>query len=183
MNINEGFIAENVKKHTGSDYWHMVELYYAQLNGILEGFLQKSHEENLPYGDFDVKHGIRLINYLVDFFDYSAKYKAEVGGKKQKQTKPSCSVLIKYLAEERDLFVGHNTWHLYSAMGYRSDWSTLIGPDPSRYCPLIGPDHSRYCPLIGPDHSRYCPLIGGTNVYVLCHNNTPHGKYLCLSLY
>ena len=70
MNINEGFIAENVKKHTGSDYWHMVELYYAQLDGILDGFLQKSHEENLPYGDFDVKHGIRLINYLVDFFDY-----------------------------------------------------------------------------------------------------------------
>ena len=119
MNLNEAFIAENVKKNTGSDYWHMIDLFYQQMDGITEGFLRKSHEENLPYGDFDVKHGIRLLNYLVDFFDYSAKHKAEVGGKKQKQTKPSCSVLIKYLPEKGELYVGHNTWHLYSAMGYR----------------------------------------------------------------
>ena len=103
------------------------------MDGITEGFLQKSREDNLPYGDFDVKHGIRQINYLVDFFDYYAKYKTEAGGgnKKQKQTRPSCSVLVKYLAEERELFVGHNTWHLYSAMGYR--WClhtqhTLLSP-------------------------------------------------------
>ena len=42
----------------------------------------------------------------------------------------------------------------------RSEWSSLIGPDQSRYCALIGPDQSRYCALIGPDQSRYCALIG-----------------------
>ena len=121
MEINERFIAENVKKQTGSDYWHMIDLFYQQMDGITEGFLQKSQEENLPYEDFDVKHGIYEINFIVDFFDYLAKYHTEVGGgdRKQKNNKPSCSVLIKFLAEERDLFVGHNTWHLYSAMGYR----------------------------------------------------------------
>ena len=139
LKINEKFVAENVKKHAGSDYWRMVEMFYLQMDGITQGFLQKSQEENLPYGDFDVNRGVHQINYLVDFFDYLAKYHGDEGGeKKQTQKKPSCSVLIKYLAEERDLFVGHNTWHLYSAMGYRSDWSTLIGPDPSRYCALIG---------------------------------------------
>ena len=33
--------------------------------------------------------------------------------------------------------------------------------------------------LIGPDPSRYCALIGGTLLcwrQVLCHNNTPQGK-------
>ena len=60
-----------------------------------------------------------------------------------------------------------------------SRYSTLIGPDHSRYSTLIGPDHSRYSSLIGPDHSRYSTLIGGT---LLCgrqglrHNNTPQGK-------
>ena len=115
LEINEKFVAENVKKHAGSDYWRMVEMFYLQMDGITQGFLQKSQEENLPYEDFDVKHGVRQINFLVDYFDYLAKYHE----KKQKQTKPSCSVLIKHLAEEGDLFVGHNTWHLYSAMGYR----------------------------------------------------------------
>ena len=53
-----------MKKHAGSDYWAMVQMFYLQMDGITQGFLQKSQEENLPYGDFDVKHGIKLINFL-----------------------------------------------------------------------------------------------------------------------
>ena len=49
----------------------------------------------------------------------------------------------------------------------RSEWSSLIGPDQSRYCALIGPDQSRYCALIGPDQSRYCALIGPDTVLSL----------------
>ena len=70
LEINEKFVAENVKKHAGSDYWRMVEMFYLQMDGITQGFLQKSQEENLPYGDFDVNRGVHQINYLVDFFDY-----------------------------------------------------------------------------------------------------------------
>lgn len=110
------------KKSDSDPYWHMVDLFYQQLDGITEGFLQKSHEENLPYDDFDVEYGSRLINFLPDFFDYLEKYQREGGEGRsgQRKTRPSCSVLIKYLPDERDLYVGHNTWHLYTAMGYRS---------------------------------------------------------------
>ena len=52
---------------------------------------------------------------------------------------------------------------------YRSEWSTLIGPDPSRYCALIGPDPSRYSVLICGTLLRW--------FHGLCHNNTP-----CLSV-
>merc|ERR1711936_1034050 len=100
LSINEKYIQEKYKKNSGSDYWKMVQMFYLQMDGITEGFLQKSEEDSLPYADFDVKHGIKFINFLVDFFDYLAKFKE---GKKLKQTKPSCSVLIKYLAEEREI--------------------------------------------------------------------------------
>ena len=101
----------------------MVDLFYQQLDGITEGFLQKSDDDNLDYGDFDVQHGIRLINYLPDLFDYIEKYKLEVGGiaeRTVRKSRPSCSVLIKHLPEEGEVYVGHNTWHEYRAMGYRS---------------------------------------------------------------
>ena len=104
-------------------YWHMVDLFYKQLDGITEGFLQKSDDDNLDYGDFDVQHGIRLINYLPDLFDYIEKYKMEVGGMTGgtvRKSRPSCSVLIKHLPGKGELYVGHNTWHEYRALGYRS---------------------------------------------------------------
>ena len=43
----------------------------------------------------------------------------------------------------------------------QAEWSSLIGPESSRYSPLIGPESSRYSPLIGPESSTYTPLIGG----------------------
>jgi len=123
VEINDKFVSETVKQKSESDpYWHMVSLFYQQLDGLTEGFLRKSNDDNLDYGDFDVEHGTRLINYLPDFFDYMEKYKlergesGEAGGEK---TRPSCSVLIKHLAESGELLVGHNTWHEYRAMGYR----------------------------------------------------------------
>ena len=115
-------MAENVKQRSTSDpYWHMVKLFYQQLDGLTEGFLRKSTEDNLEYGDFDVEHGARLINYLPDFFDYMEKYQLEQGQTEAagKRMRPSCSVLIKHLADSGELMVGHNTWHEYRVMGYR----------------------------------------------------------------
>jgi len=37
----------------------------------------------------------------------------------KRSSRPSCSVIIKHLPEAGDLYVGHNTWHEYAAMGYR----------------------------------------------------------------
>jgi len=123
VEINDKFVGETVKQKSKSDpYWHMVSLFYQQLDGLTEGFLRKSNDDNLDYGDFDVEHGTRLINYLPDFFDYMEKYKlerGESGEARGEKARPSCSVLIKHLAESGELLVGHNTWHEYRAMGYR----------------------------------------------------------------
>ena len=51
---------------------------------------------------------------------------------------------------------------IFQRKNLESEWSALIGPDPSRYSALIGPDPSRYSALIGPDPSRYSAVIGGT---------------------
>ena len=72
MKINEKFIAETVKKNPGSDYWKLNHLFYEQMNGIAEGFILKSQEENLPHEDYYVK--IRELNFLVDFFDYLGRF-------------------------------------------------------------------------------------------------------------
>ena len=47
--------------------------------------------------------------------------------------------------------LGLNTALTFAAgQGYcQAEWSSLIGPDHSRYCAVIGPDHSRYCAVIG----------------------------------
>ena len=113
-------------RKSGSDsYWHMVNLFYHQLDGMSEGFLQKSHDDDADYPDFDVRLGTRLLNYLPDFFDYMEKFKLEQDGEdeqvlRRSPAKPSCSVLIKHLPEWEEMYVGHNTWHEYRAMGYRS---------------------------------------------------------------
>ena len=51
---------------------------------------------------------------------------------------------------------------IFQRKNLESEWSALIGPDPSRYSALIGPDPSRYSALIGPDLSRY-------EMYVACY--------------
>ena len=122
VGINNKFIAENLEKSKTDSYWHMVGLFYNQMDGITEGFLMKSDEDNLDYEDFDIEIGTRFINFLPDFFDYVEKYKLEVGVEGEgveRKARPSCSVLIKHLPDQGEVYVGHNTWHEYRAMGYR----------------------------------------------------------------
>ena len=38
---------------------------------------------------------------------------------KRSASRPSCSVIIKHMPELEDIYLAHNTWHLYSAMSYR----------------------------------------------------------------
>jgi hypothetical protein len=104
----------------------MVRLFYDQLDGLAEGWKvktrQQSGSDQLP-ADFDVIYGMRFINYIADIFDYLEKFKAqqdkEEVGEAPKASKPSCTVLIKHLPGSDELYVGHNTWHEYRAMGYR----------------------------------------------------------------
>ncbi len=39
--------------------------------------------------------------------------------KKKRSVRPTCSVLIKHMKEQGDVYLGHNSWHEYRAMTYR----------------------------------------------------------------
>ena len=120
---NREFIQKNVAaKATRSSYWHMVDLVYKQMDGIVEGFIANTLDNNeiIDTTEFDTEYGIQMINFIPDVWDYVTKFGEEKSRKSKKAAKrPSCSVLIKHLPQLRDLYVGHNTWHEYSAMGYR----------------------------------------------------------------
>lgn len=121
------------------------------MDGITEGWKMKTKEQggllpgendSMP-SDFDLKYGMRFINYIADVWDYVEKFKKvseetvteapkviltddeseEVpltsSSPPVQVSKPTCSVLIKYLNDTEEMYVGHNAWHEYRAMGYR----------------------------------------------------------------
>ena len=99
----------------------MVNLVFLQMNGIMEGFLAKTDESNeiIDNDDFDTEYGILLINYIADIWDYIGPFEDSIKIKSKDRARPSCSVLIKHLQNKGEMYIGHNTWHEYSAMGYR----------------------------------------------------------------
>ena len=123
IKANDQFIKETVQRKSKDEpFWHMVNLFYQQMEGITEGWINKTinKDEELPTV-FDTVYGIKLINYIADMFDYMEKFNLEANNEIDNNvSKPTCSVLIKYLKEQADLYVSHNTWHEYRAMGYRS---------------------------------------------------------------
>ena len=103
-----------------SSYWKMVNLFHSQLEGLKIGWLMKAEEngDSIP-DDFDATWFAYFINFYPDAGDYIYNYKQF---KKSNQsaivfTAPSCSVLIKKV--EKDVLIGHATWHVYESMWYR----------------------------------------------------------------
>ena len=127
--VNDLWIRENIESKAQVDpFWHMVRLFYQQMEGMMDGWITKTLEQqaNVPE-DFDTVYAMKLINYIADMFDYMEKYKLEVEDVlKKKVSKPTCSVLVKHLPGSSELFVGHNTWHEYRAMGYRYTFQNLF---------------------------------------------------------
>ena len=117
--VNDVWIKEQVEKKAHVDpYWHMINMFYQQMDGMMEGWKLKTFEQgtDLP-DDFDTEYGVKLINYLADMFDYMEKYKNAMEKKTlKKMSKPTSSVLIKHLPDRGEVYVGHNTWHEYRAM-------------------------------------------------------------------
>eukprot|EP00092_Neocalanus_flemingeri_P103747 GFUD01132790.1.p1 GENE.GFUD01132790.1~~GFUD01132790.1.p1 ORF type:complete len:586 (+),score=132.83 GFUD01132790.1:1-1758(+) len=122
IKVNDDWIKESVQQKAKNDsFWHMINLFYQQMEGITEGWINKTlkQEAELP-PDFDLVSGIKLINYIADMFDYMEKYNLEAKEViANNVTRPTCSALIKHLPDQADLYVSHNTWHEYRAMGYR----------------------------------------------------------------
>jgi len=134
IDLNEQWVEDMVELYNEKDpYWHMVQLFYKQMDGISKGLMDATDSKILGT---DSKHGVRLINFIADVWDYVEKYKLEVGQtNKTTPSRASCSVLIKHVPERGELYVGHNAWHEYSAMGYRYqkrynlNYRTLPGSD------------------------------------------------------
>jgi len=119
---NDIWIRENIESSAQIDpFWHMVRLFYQQMEGMMDGWITKTLEQegSVPE-DFDTVYAIKLINYIADMFDFLEKYNPGVEDVlKKKVSKPTCSVLVKHLPGDGELYVAHNTWHEYRAMGYR----------------------------------------------------------------
>jgi hypothetical protein len=63
---------------------------------------------------------IMNLNFIADFWDLVEQYNLlNKTSAATKPSKPSCTVIIKYLDEKKDILFGHNTWHVYQAMSYK----------------------------------------------------------------
>ena len=107
------------------------------MDGITEGWLRKTEEQGgINDSSFDIKYGMRFINYIADVWDYVEKFNAISERTVPKvryhrlhrllppldyfqASKPTCSVLVKHLPGQGELFVAHNAWHEYRAMAFR----------------------------------------------------------------
>ena len=70
------------------------------------------------------ENGIMLINFIADFWDLKEQYallpnSTQEQEGKAKPSRPSCTVIIKFLEDQKDILFAHNTWHEYRAMSYR----------------------------------------------------------------
>ena len=69
------------------------------------------------------ENGIMLLNFVADYWDLLQQYnllnKKNNTNEMDSITKPSCTVMIKYMDEMNDVFMAHNTWHEYKAMSAR----------------------------------------------------------------
>ena len=123
---NKVFVDSMIAQHFQTDpYWHQVNLFYLQMAGMTQGYkLRAQLEPRSGDEEMNDETGIMLLNFIADFWDLIEQFNllngtsnAQVPG--DKPSRPSCTVLIKFLEEKKDILFGHNTWHEYRAMSYR----------------------------------------------------------------
>ena len=71
--------------------------------------------------EMDLENGILLINFVADFYDLLEQYNLLESELAEDSThsKPTCTVMIKYIKDMNDIYFAHNTWHVYQAMSYK----------------------------------------------------------------
>ena len=91
------------------------------MEGMKKGVQLRSKEEPRPEDEgMNYENGIMLLNFIADFWDLKEQYSLLNSSlENQAPSRPSCTVVIKFLEDQRDILFAHNTWHEYRAMSYR----------------------------------------------------------------
>ena len=101
---NHEYVKRMVKAKSDSDpFWHLVGLFYKQMEGITRGYqLKKRLEGGSNDNDIEITdHEIHLINFVPDFWDMIEAYHlVKKDRQKRHASRPTCSVLIKHMPDQ-----------------------------------------------------------------------------------
>ncbi|KAI0207905.1 putative phospholipase B-like 2 [Lamellibrachia satsuma] len=121
---NLQWVGEQIHQHADSDpYWHQVQLFLAQMMGLLDGFHIKQGKRDLTKYHIDVTD-INLLQVGGDVEDLAQAFGGEdhhsnhqsIHGNKRIVGSGHCSALIKLLSGNQDLYVAQDTWTGYNGM-------------------------------------------------------------------
>ena len=122
---NSDYVQSEIKARSSIvPFWHQVNLFYKQMEGVRQGYKLKSARLGLSDEGMDDELGIHMLTFIADFWDIIEQYKllkgeGSIPEADSPPSRPSCSVLIKPVDNGKDVLFAHNTWHEYRAMGYR----------------------------------------------------------------
>ncbi|KAK6190761.1 hypothetical protein SNE40_002555 [Patella caerulea] len=111
LQTNYKWVMEQIKQNPDSPYWHNVEMFYAQLMGLEDGYLGTGPGK--VHYDLDV-FGMYMLQIGGDLEDLeSALHKPQ---QSRVLGSGSCSALIKLLPDFSDLYVAQDTWSGFNSM-------------------------------------------------------------------
>ncbi|XP_074643309.1 putative phospholipase B-like 2 [Tubulanus polymorphus] len=108
---NTNWIQQQIKQNQNDSFWHQIALIYSQINGIIDGFMNKTGK---PRTTIDDPLGLFLFYIGGDTEDLEPALKKP--NLKRILGSGSCSALIKLLPGNSDLLVAQDTWNGYESM-------------------------------------------------------------------
>ncbi|CAF4724635.1 unnamed protein product, partial [Rotaria sp. Silwood2] len=102
------WIYMQIDTHPNDEYWHQINLLLVQLNGLIDGYQNKSRG---PRKELEDPLGFFLFQVLASIDDIAVHL-----GFQNISRHDSCSALIKILPDNKDVFVSHATWDDYNSM-------------------------------------------------------------------
>nr|XP_037272841.1 putative phospholipase B-like 2 [Rhipicephalus microplus] len=124
----------NEKRLRASDpYWNMVHLQMRQLHGLSDAFENVTLDPSRGYTN-DTRAW--FLNLDGDLLDLEAAFKRP-RDMYALNLVPACTALVKVVGDNKDLYIGHDSWYLYKSMLRIQKKYTF----PWHYAPgITGPD-------------------------------------------